>query len=201
MHARAPMNSMYPKKPMPHDRAAPELSAPPSLPALSAAASEPAPAATVEATERQSTRRLQVRQSGIHGKGVFALRPIEPGERVIEYIGEIISWTEALRRHPHDPSNPDHTFYFHIDDTHVIDGKHIGNSAKWINHGCDANCEAEELDGRIFVTARRAIEPGEELNYDYGLVLEGRHTAKVKKRYECRCGSPRCRGTMLAPKR
>ena len=190
MHARAPMKSMYPKNPMSHASAALELS-PPS--AAAQPASTPAP--------RPGTRRLQVRQSGIHGKGVFALRPIEPGERVIEYIGEIISWAEALRRHPHDPANPDHTFYFHISDTHVIDGKHIGNSAKWINHACDANCEAEELDGRIFVTALRAIEPGEELNYDYGLVLEGRHTAKVKKQFECRCGSPRCRGTMLAPKR
>ena len=191
------MKSMYPKKPMPHASAAPELSPPFGLAALPQSGPEPEPAPA----QRQSTRRLQVRQSGIHGKGVFALRPIEPGERVIEYIGEIISWPEALRRHPHDPANPDHTFYFHINDTHVIDGKHIGNSAKWINHACDANCEAEELDGRIFVTALRAIEPGEELNYDYGLVLEGRHTAKVKKRYECRCGSPLCRGTMLAPKR
>ena len=108
---------------------------------------------------------------------------------------------QALRRHPHDPANPDHTFYFHVDDKHVIDGKHTGNSAKWINHGCAANCEAEDVDGRIFVKALRAIKPGEELAYDYGLVLEGRHTPKVKKQFECRCGSRRCRGTMLAPKR
>ena len=56
-------------------------------------------------------------------------------------------------------------------------------------------------DGRVFIKALRDIEPGEELNYDYGLILEGRHTAKVKKEFECRCGTPECRGTMLAPKR
>ncbi len=174
------MNSMYPKKPMTQARAAsnPEIGAPPVR-----------------------GRRLQVRASGIHGKGVFALRPIAAGARVMEYTGEVITWTEALRRHPHDPEQPNHTFYFHIDDHHVIDGKHHGNAAKWINHSCAPNCEAEEVDGRIYINALRAIEPGEELNYDYALVLEGRHTAKVKKQFECRCGARLCRGTMLAPKR
>ena len=54
--------------------------------------------------------------------------------------------------------------------------------------------------GRVFIKALRDIEPGEELNYDYGLVLEGRHTRKAKKQFACRCGSRKCRGTMLAPK-
>ena len=146
-------------------------------------------------------RRLEVRASSIHGKGVFALVPFAAGERVMEYTGEVITWEEALRRHPHDPAQPDHTFYFHIDDSHVIDGKLHGNAAKWINHACSGNCEAEEVDGRIFVRALRDIAPGEELNYDYGLVLDGRHTPKVKKQFACFCGTPGCRGTMLAPKR
>ncbi len=137
----------------------------------------------------------------MHGRGVYAMRPIEPGERVFEYRGEVISWEEALARHPHDPANPDHTFYFHIDDERVIDGGRGGNSSRWINHACRPNCEADEQDGRIYIRALRPIEPGEELFFDYALMLEGRHTAKVKKRYECRCGDPACRGTMLAPKR
>ena len=186
------MLSMYLKNPMPQASAAEDLS-----PASSAAA----PPASTASAPQKSSRRLQVRRSGIHGKGVFAMRPIAKGEIVIEYIGEVITWKEALRRHPHNPADPDHTFYFHVDDKHVIDGKHIGNSAKWINHACAGNCEAEEIDGRIFVRALRAIKAGEELSYDYGLVLEGRHTPKVKKQFECRCGSRRCRGTMLAPKR
>jgi SET domain-containing protein len=146
-------------------------------------------------------RRIQVRRSGVHGKGVFAVRPIAKDERIIEYTGEVITWKEALRRHPHDPNDPDHTFYFHIDDKHVIDGKANGNAAKWINHACDPNCEADEEEGRIFIRALRDIPAGEELNFDYGLVLDGRHTPKVKQQYACRCGSPKCRGTMLAPKR
>ena len=148
-----------------------------------------------------SNRRLQVRQSGIHGKGVFALRPLAEGEPVIEYRGEVISWVEALRRHPHDPTQPDHTFYFHIDDLHVIDGNVGGNSARWINHACVPNCIADDAGGRVRLLALRDITPGEELFFDYGLVLDERYTAKVKARYACWCGASSCRGTMLAPKR
>jgi SET domain-containing protein len=164
------------------------------------AAAGPAEAGAPAAAARRG-RRIEVRKSGVHGKGVYSLVALRKGEVIIEYKGEIISWAEALRRHPHDPQNPDHTFYFHIDDTRVIDGKHQGNSARWINHACDPNCEADEIDGRIFVRARRDIPAGSELFYDYGLVIDERHTPRLKKQFECRCGSPKCRGTMLAPKR
>jgi SET domain-containing protein len=146
-------------------------------------------------------RRIQVRRSGVHGKGVFALQPLTRGEVVIEYKGEVISWPEALRRHPHDPSDPNHTFYFHIDDGNVIDAKVGGNAARWINHACQPNCEADETDGRVFIKALRTIKPGEELFYDYGLIIDERYTPKLKKQFECRCGAKKCRGTMLAPKR
>lgn len=147
------------------------------------------------------SRRIQVRKSGVHGKGVFALRPIPAGERIIEYKGELITWREALRRHPHDPADPNHTFYFHIDDKHVIDAKVGGNAARWINHACEPNCQADECDGRIFISALTDLSPGEELFYDYGLVIDERYTPRLKKQYACRCGSPRCRGTLLGSKR
>lgn len=129
---------------------------------------------------RGDTRRIQTRRSGVHGKGVFALQDIGEGETIIEYVGEIITWAEAQARHPHDPNDPNHTFYFHIDETHVIDAKVGGNSSRWINHSCDGNCEADEVDGRIFIKALRDIAPGEELNYDYGLILDERYTKKLK---------------------
>ena len=159
---------------------------------------------TAQATASKSSAtgpRIQVRKSGIHGKGVFALRPIAQGETIIEYKGEVISWPEALRRHPHDPLDPTHTFYFHVDDARVIDGKVHGNAAKWINHACEPNCEADDRGGRIFIKALRDLFPGEELFYDYGLIIDERYTPKLKKQYECRCGSAICRHTMLAPKR
>jgi SET domain-containing protein len=146
-------------------------------------------------------RRIQVRNSGVHGRGVYALTHLNAGDVLIEYTGERISWDEAMDRHPHDPAQPNHTFYFHIEDGRVIDALHGGNSSRWINHACDPNCEADEENGRVFIKALRDICPGEELFYDYGLTIDERYTAKLKKEFACYCGSPECRGTMLAPKR
>ena len=150
---------------------------------------------------REDPRRIQVRLSGVHGKGVFALQPIAEGERIIEYKGQRITWPEALRRHPHNPAEPNHTFYFHIDDKHVIDANVSGNAARWINHACAPNCQADEVKGRVFIHALRDLAEGEELFYDYGLIIDERYTPKLKRDYECRCGSRSCRRTMLAPKR
>jgi SET domain-containing protein len=134
----------------------------------------------------------------VHGKGVFAVSDFAQGETIIEYVGEIITWPEALRRHPHDPQDPHHTFYFHIDEGHVIDAKYGGNSSRWINHSCKPNCEPDEVNGRIFIKARRNILAGEELNYDYGLVVDEPLTDKLKAEYPCWCGAKKCRGTLLA---
>jgi Proteins containing SET domain len=71
----------------------------------------------------------------------------------------------------------------------VIDAKFGGNSSRWINHSCNPNCYADERDGRIFITALRNIQAGEELNYDYGLIIEERYTKKLKAEYPCWCGS------------
>ena len=146
-----------------------------------------------------SSRRIIVRRSGVHGRGVYAATALSAGERLLEYKGERISWKEALRRHPHDPEDPNHTFYFALDGGDVIDAKYGGNSSRWINHSCAPNCEAEEIDGRVFIHARCDIDAGEELFYDYGLVIEGRQTKRLKRDYACRCGADDCRGTMLAP--
>lgn len=149
---------------------------------------------------KTTVRRIQVRRSGVHGKGVFALQDIAKGETVIEYIGEIISAQEAEDRHPHDPSDPNHTFYFQIDDDRVIDALHGGNSARWINHSCSPNCKPVVEDHRVFIKSKRNIAAGEELNYDYGLIVDEPITQKLIAQYPCWCGSPKCRKTLLAAK-
>jgi uncharacterized protein len=139
-----------------------------------------------------------VRQSRIHGRGVFARRSIRKGARIVEYRGERISLAEADRRPDSDPGNPYHTFLFELNDGRVIDAASRGNAARWINHSCSPNCvPLEDEDGRVYIEARRAIRAGEELSYDYKLSVRGRVSAKMKRAYECRCGAPRCRGTML----
>lgn len=145
-------------------------------------------------------RRIQTRRSDVHGNGVFAVQDLAEGETLIEYKGQVISWKEALRRHPHDPAQPNHTFYFHIDDGRVIDGNVEGNAARWINHSCEPNCEADEVDGRVYIKALRNIAAGEELNYDYGLVIDEPYTEKLLSEFPCWCGSEMCRGTLLTPK-
>ena len=141
---------------------------------------------------------IRVERSGVHGQGVFATRHLGAGERVIEYVGEIISMAQAMARHPHDVNNPDHTFFFHLDDGRVIDALHGGNDSKWINHSCRPNCVPDEDRGRIFILTRRLVFKGEELTFDYGLVSDEPMSEALKARYACRCGAKKCRGTMLA---
>lgn len=142
-----------------------------------------------------------VRNSKIHGNGVFATRKIPAGSLIVEYEGERISWKEAVKRENAKAADDFHTFFFSLESGKIIDGGSQGNDARWINHSCEPNCEAREENGRVFIYALRDIKRGEELNYDYGLILEARHTPALKRAYGCLCGAPNCRHTLLAPKR
>lgn len=144
---------------------------------------------------------FKVRHSSVHGNGVFAARKIPAGARIIEYQGKRITENQANKRFGQDPDNPFHTFFFSLESGKLIDGGDEGNDARWINHSCEPNCEAQEEKGRVYIHALRDIVRGEELNYDYGLVIDEKLTKQLKKDYECRCGSPSCRGTMLAVKK
>lgn len=141
-----------------------------------------------------------VRNSPLHGRGVFAAQAIPQGTEILDYRGKRITPEQADAMFPVNPDDPYHTFFFSLSCGLVIDGGQRGNEARWINHSCAPNCEAQENeDGtRVFVVALRDIEPDEELFYDYGLVLDGRITKTLKKNYACLCGAENCRGTMLA---
>jgi uncharacterized protein len=151
---------------------------------------------------RSPSKRLAyaVRSSRVHGNGVFARRKIPAGARIIEYRGERITWKEALKRAQASGAPASHTFFFSLADGRVIDGGSRGNAARWINHSCEPNCEALEVDGRVFIHALRDIARGEELSYYYPLIYDERHTPAVKRAFACRCGAPGCTGSMLALK-
>jgi len=142
-----------------------------------------------------------VRRSKLHGNGVFAARKIPAGTRIIEYGGARISAKEADRRHPTNPDDPFHTFFFALSSGRVIDGGDEGNDARWINHSCEPNCASSIEDRRIYIDTLREIAPGEELTYDYHFVTRDRHTPAVKRRFPCHCGAAGCRGTLLMKKR
>ncbi len=141
-----------------------------------------------------------VQRSPLHGNGVFAARDIPAGTRIIEYTGAHITPEEADEKHPANPDDPFHTFYFSLSCGKVIDGAQNGNDARWVNHSCSPNCETEEnaTGTRVYVVALRDIAQGEELFYDYGLVMDEEITQTLKDQYRCLCGSDNCRGTMLA---
>ena len=141
---------------------------------------------------RQRAVRIEVRQSNVHGRGVYAAQLIPEGRRIIEYTGERVSWEAA----PDDDDNP-HTFNFGLENGEVINPEVGGNDARWINHSCDPNCEAVEEDDRIFIDSLRDIQTGEELLYDYHMELDEPITESAKEKFACHCGAKNCRGTMI----
>lgn len=152
------------------------------------------------------TRRIATRRSPIHGNGVFAVRDIPAGAALIEYRGRVITQAQADRRYD-GTTDTGHTFLFILNEDYVIDANRDGNAARWINHSCDPNCEAvihehasnRRLD-RVLIESVRPIRSGEEITYDYGIVLEERYTPALKRIWACHCGKPDCTGTLLKPK-
>jgi len=142
---------------------------------------------------------FELRASTIQGRGAFATRFIRKGARIIEYIGERISQEEADERYDDATMRRHHTFLFNIDEDTVIDAAREGNDSRFINHSCEPNCQAFQEGDRIFIYARRDIQPGEELSYDYGYERTEDMGPEEEKLYVCRCGTPSCRGTILAP--
>jgi len=142
---------------------------------------------------------ILVRDSNVHGRGVFATRRIEKGERIIEYLGERVSHDEADRRYESKEENDSHTFLFIVDSKTVIDAGTAGNDARFFNHSCDPNCESVVEKRRVFIEALRAIEPGEEMTYDYQIYRDHDDPENIDEVFACRCGFANCRGTMLWP--
>ena len=149
---------------------------------------------------KRKRRNYSVRNSPIHGRGVFALRRISKGTRIVEYKGELITDDEADRRYAHLHEHSPHTMLFSLENNLVIDATRRGNSGRWINHSCSPNCQVEEEGTKIFIDARRDIRAGEELTYDYNLQLGEPHTRAAQRAHACFCGTRRCRGTMLGEK-
>jgi SET domain-containing protein len=144
---------------------------------------------------------FEVRHSDIHGYGVFAARRIRRGTTVIEYLGDRVSHAQADSRYEDKDPNDNHTFLFTVDAKTVIDAGVNGNEARYINHGCDPNCESTAINKRIFIEAIRTIRPGEELSYDYQIQRDSDDAPNVDEIYACRCGAKNCRGSMLEAKK
>lgn len=137
-----------------------------------------------------------VRNSSIHGEGVFAARDIPRGTRIIEYIGERISKSEAQRRaekqiEQSKRGNSGAVYIFEATARQDIDGNVPWNPARLINHSCQPNCKAENIRGRIWISAIRRIKTGDELSYDYG------YDPEHFEDHPCLCGHLSCVGYIV----
>jgi len=138
----------------------------------------------------------EVRESDIHGRGLYATKNIKEGTDIIQYIGEKISKEESTRRALEWEEQARETgeglvYIFELDDDWDIDGRLGDNPARYMNHSCDGNCEAINYDGEIWIVARRDIKKGEELVYDYGYDME--HFLD----HPCKCGADNCIGYIV----
>ena len=144
---------------------------------------------------------IEVRRSRIQGWGIYALKKLRKGQRIIEYIGERIHPRQEQSRYEEEANRRHHTFLFSVSRYTTIDGGVGGNESRFINHSCDPNCEAINDGRRIFIHAARDIAAGEELTYDYSYDIRGDQSHALKQYYVCHCKSDNCRGTIMRIRR
>jgi len=130
---------------------------------------------------------IEFRPSTIHGLGGFATSVIPAGSRVIEYVGERITKEESLQR-----CSRNNQAIFYLDADWDLDGSVEWNNARFLNHSCAPNCDAERIDRRVWIVARREILAGEEITFNYGYDLES------YRDHPCRCGASECAGFIVA---
>ncbi len=141
-------------------------------------------------------------QSKIHNKGIFALKDIKTGTRIIEYTGELVTKQEGDKRDAQmlQKSKKNQalgsTYIFYIDKKFDLDGNTKTNYAKYINHSCEPNCKYKIKNKRVWIYAKKNIPKDEELTYNYGIEWN----PKTYKNYPCKCGSKKCAGYMLEEK-
>ena len=134
-----------------------------------------------------ATCRVLFKPSPIHGIGGFAREDLPGGAPVIEYLGRRVSKQESLER-----CREGNEYIFRLDEATDLDGNVEWNPARFLNHSCAPNCEAELIDGRIWIVALRDIRAGEEITFDYGYDLED------YRDHPCGCGAAECAGFIVA---
>jgi uncharacterized protein len=138
----------------------------------------------------------EIRDSEIHGRGVYATRAIPNGTQIIEYVGERIGKQESDRRaHAQqaksEKSGDAAVYIFTLSKTTDIDGDVPWNTARLINHSCEPNCEAWIVGRKIFIYSLSAIQVGQELTFDYGFDVD------CYEDHPCLCGRKSCVGHIV----
>ena len=98
------------------------------------------------------------------GLGLFATKPIKKGDKIIRYFGPILDSKKK------DEDEIENKYLFELTNRWTIDGSIRENIARYINHSCRPNAESDvrPRKRKVFIRAIKNIEPGDEINYDYG---------------------------------
>lgn len=145
-----------------------------------------------------TSKYLTVKKSKIHSTGIYAKTDIPKGAKIIEYVGRIITKKESekvaderIQKYKSNKNDEAGVYLFEIDKKHDIDGDVPWNTAKYINHSCAPNAEAENDEGKIWIIALRNIKKGEEITYNYGYDIDD------YEEHPCWCGAENCVGFIV----
>ena len=130
------------------------------------------------------------KKSGINNLGLFAQGDINKGEKVIDYKGKKFTHKQVEENDRFDNSKA--IYLFTLNEHYVLDGDTKTNTAKYINHSCDPNCEVDIINGKIWIIAIKDIKKGDELSYDYGFGYDADF-----RQFPCKCGSKNCCGYIV----
>ena len=141
---------------------------------------------------------IEVRDSKIHNKGIFAAKDIPKDTKIIEYVGEKVNKRESdtisdneIEKSKSNPEELGAVYLFTLNNKMDVNGNVSWNTARLINHSCDPNCESDVMNGKIWIIASKKIKKGEELGYDYGYNIDN------YEEHICRCGSKNCIGYIV----
>jgi len=98
------------------------------------------------------------------GLGLFATKPIKKGAKIIRYFGPLL---DSKKKKDDAIENK---YLFELNNRWTIDGSVRKNIARYINHACKPNAESDvsPRKRKVVIRAIKNIEPGDEINYDYG---------------------------------
>ena len=137
-------------------------------------------------------------KSLVHGTGLFALKNIKKGTKIIEYIGDKVTKKEGDKRswkqinHATKNKKNGMVYVFELNKRYDIDGSVSRNHARLINHSCDPNCEVEIINNEIWISAIKKINKNTELSYNYGYSYDTDYVDHI-----CKCRSSKCVGYIL----